>query len=113
MPKKPKDYILSKGVILIFITIIIVAGITYYGNIKKINNLKIKIDRLEAQIVAAEQERQALNEELDKLDSDQYIEKIARQKLGLVKPGEVLLIPVEENIEQEENEPEQEENKPE
>lgn len=35
----------------------------------------------------------SLNAEKDKLSTAEYIEKVAREQLGLVKPGEVPYIP--------------------
>ena len=45
----------------------------------------------------AVQENTALTEERAKLNTPAYIEKIAREELGLVKPGEVPYIPAVKN----------------
>jgi len=37
----------------------------------------------------------ALEKQIEALKSDEYIEKVAREKLGLVRPGEIQYIPVE------------------
>ncbi|NLM97500.1 MAG: hypothetical protein GX175_07830 [Halanaerobiaceae bacterium] len=42
------------------------------------------------------EEKNRLEEELENVNNPEYIEKIAREELGLVKPGELLIIPVEE-----------------
>lgn len=43
------------------------------------------------QLVALEQENASLSEEIERLNTDLvYIEKIAREELGLVRPGEIV-----------------------
>jgi Septum formation initiator len=44
-----------------------------------------------------QQSNQSLSEEKAKLMTPAYVEKLARDELGLVKPGEVPYIPVEKN----------------
>jgi cell division protein FtsB len=39
------------------------------------------------------QRRQALEEELRRLGDPKYLERVAREELGLVRPGEVLVVP--------------------
>jgi cell division protein FtsB len=54
----------------------------------------------EATRIRLEQLRQSgesLKDEKDRLSTPAYVEKIARDELGLVKPGEVPYIPVEKN----------------
>lgn len=48
---------------------------------------------LQNQIESEEQKAADLEEEEIYIQTDQYIEEIARTKLGLVKPGEILLKP--------------------
>ena len=47
---------------------------------------------LEAQVGRLEAENDSLRQILDQLDNDMdYIEKLAREELGLIKPGEVVI----------------------
>ena len=48
---------------------------------------------LRGRIAELEQSNKALADEKTKLSSHAYVEKIARDELGLVKPGEVPYIP--------------------
>ena len=48
---------------------------------------------LRGRIAELEQSNKALADEKTKLSSPDYVEKIARDELGLVKPGEVPYIP--------------------
>ncbi len=82
--------------IRIFIIIMAVIGVKFFINCRKIASLECEIEVLGEEIKEAENKNKELKEELENLNDLDYIEKIARKKLGLVKPGEVLLIPVEE-----------------
>jgi cell division protein FtsL len=48
---------------------------------------------LQERIAELEQSNKSLAEEKSRLSSPAYVEKIAREQLGLVKPGEVPYIP--------------------
>jgi cell division protein DivIC len=48
-----------------------------------------KLQDLEAQIEYYQDANLALMEQVDALKTDAYIEKVAREKLGLVMPGEM------------------------
>jgi len=62
------------------------------GQEKVISKQRNEIAKIDAKI----EEQKALNEELnaqkDKVNSDEYVEKVAREKLGLVKPGEKIYV---------------------
>jgi len=53
--------------------------------------LKEDIKRLESQIEELENKNKNLSEKVELLKSEKYIEKIAREKLGLTKPDEILI----------------------
>ena len=90
---------MKKLLVIILILIIVFVGINYYNNIKKINELQLKIDNLNSKIESSKEEKNELQKELENINNRDFIEKIAREKLGLVKPGEVLVVPVEEKNE--------------
>lgn len=50
--------------------------------------LKAEIRQVQGEIAAAEARNEQLRRELEYLQSDEYIEKVAREELGLVRPGE-------------------------
>lgn len=59
-----------------------------------------QIYHLRRELAAAQQrrqslleERQALERELRRLADPAYLERVAREELGLVRPGEVLIVP--------------------
>ncbi len=82
--------------IMIILTVFILfIGFKFYINYQKINDLKSEITQLKQNIEETQVENEELKKQLQGMNDLDYIEKVARQKLGLVKPGELLLIPVE------------------
>ncbi len=89
-------YILHRRTIKIWVFIILVGGMIFKGMMQQpqINKNREQIARLENQI-EYEKERQAEIENLkDKVNSDEYIEKMASEKLGLVKSSAKIFIDI-------------------
>lgn len=57
----------------------------------RILQLKEDIKELESEIQDLKTKNESLAEEIESLKSDKYIEKIAREELGLSKPNEIIL----------------------
>ncbi|NLZ52546.1 MAG: septum formation initiator family protein [Thermoanaerobacteraceae bacterium] len=57
----------------------------------KISDLTRQETELEVQKKAAIEQREELKKEISLLHTDGYIERIARDELGLVKPGEYII----------------------
>lgn len=96
MPHQKKDFILNPLIITIILIIALIAAFHFYQNIEKINQLEKEIQKTESEITAAKVETKELQQHLEASNNHDYIEEVAREKLGLVKTGEKLLIPVEE-----------------
>ncbi len=56
-----------------------------------------EIDALEEQITAATQQAEELEKELENLNDPEYLERIAREKLGLVRPNERVFVDVNQS----------------
>ncbi len=80
--------VLVIGFILFFIS-------HFYRGYKIIHMKESQISEIQTQIEASEAEFQRLIALSEDVDSQQYIERIAREQLGLVKKGEILIIPLE------------------
>jgi cell division protein FtsB len=79
---KPIIYIF----LIIFFGLSLVRSVSKVGDAKKrIENAKIKVEKLEA-------EQKSLEEELKKVQSDEYMQRQLRDKLGLAKEGEIVVI---------------------
>ncbi len=57
--------------------------------------LKEDIKKLESDIKELKLKNKNLSEEVESLKADKYIEKIAREELGLTKPDEILIKGIE------------------
>lgn len=102
MPRKKKDFLFNPVIIVIFVIIFLIAAFNFYQNYQKKEKIETKIKRLEKQIAEAKNENINLQEQFNNSDDYEYIEEVARKRLGLVKKGEKLLIPVEEDQKDEE-----------
>lgn len=60
----------------------------------KITANKEEIESLNIQIAQQQKRLDELDELKEKVDSDEYIEKVAREKLGLIKENEIMFIDV-------------------
>ena len=56
-----------------------------------------RIADLQEKIEYEKQRMQEVDEMKDKVDTDEYIEKVAREKLGLIKDDEIVFIDVSGN----------------
>lgn len=67
------------------------------GQQTELNALSRERDATRARLEQLGQTNKALAEEKVKLGTSSHVEKLARDELGLVKPGEVPYIPAEKN----------------
>lgn len=96
----------KKAMILLLIIVIIVFTFRLFVNMRKVNKMEERLDQLSQEYKEKIEQNQQLKEEIERVKSPAYIEKVAREELGLVKPGEILLIPVEEDEQQNEDDEE-------
>ena len=85
----------KKLICALAVLLFLFCGQQFFNNYREINNLQQDVQNLEQVIEQNRVINQDLEKELELVNNDDYIEQIAREKLGLVKPGETLLIPVE------------------
>lgn len=74
----------------------IVVGVKMWSIQKTSHELEKQISSLDRQIESEQEKQVELLQEKEYCQSDEYIEKMAREKFGLVKPNEKVYIPVEE-----------------
>ncbi len=94
-PKRPRGArrpIKLKGVIVILLIAYLVHTLSaqYIG----IRKARAEENRIRTQIEQMEEENQRLREELKMMQRDEYIEKAAREELGLIKSGEIMFVDV-------------------
>lgn len=64
-----------------------------------ISGLNDKYAQYEKQLSQLQEKNAKLTSQLEQTQTDEYIEKVAREKLGLIKPGEILFIDKDKNNE--------------
>lgn len=58
---------------------------------KKISVYEKMISELSTEIKDLEKTNKSLEDQMDNINTDEYIEKMARDRLGMVKKGEIIL----------------------
>lgn len=76
-------------------TVLIFCAVAFTTTFLELYRLQREADRLLRMRHSLQQETAALREEMRALHTPEYIEKIAREQLGLVKPGEIALLIVQ------------------
>lgn len=90
---------LIKVRVYILIIFMFLFGLSLFRNILKINEAKNRIQREKERIVKLEQEGRILEEELKKMQGNEFLESQLRDKLGLAKKGEsVVILPDSETL---------------
>ena len=77
---------------IIFIAILIYAIVTFIKQQKILNTYETQTENLESQIAEAYKYQEQLNEKKENVNSSEYIESIAREKLDMYLPNERVYI---------------------
>ena len=76
----------------IFLLALAYFSVSLVSQQRLINQKQAELARVEEQITQAQQAARDLERERDMLGSDISIERLARERLGMVKPGELVFI---------------------
>lgn len=90
----------KKKIIVLSVLGLILLGVIFIPGYLKIKRFLRQNRELERQIKETKQANRRLEEEQEKLESDPvYLEKVAREKLGLAKEGEIIykVLPPQQN----------------
>jgi len=82
----------KKIVNFLLIFLVFVLFLSLFRNISKMRQNTLLITKEKDRIEALNEEKQRLEGELQKVQSEEYIEKQLRDKLGLAKEGEIIVI---------------------
>ncbi len=77
---------------LFTLLIVIVFAFAMYVQASEYFELKDELEQCYSEQYKAVKKNQATVTEMEYHDSDEYIEKIARERLGMVKPNEIVFI---------------------
>lgn len=91
--KKKKKYRVDYVRVLLIVCLVYFS-VTFVKQQFEINEYNVKINSIKQDIADANQEIESLNETKEKANDSEYIEKVAREELGLVKPYEKIFIDV-------------------
>jgi len=82
-----KKLILKKIIIVGFIVFF---AFSYIRQFVTMNRIQKEIDSKQSQLDEVKKKNDRLQEEVEKINSDSadYLEKLARERLGMIKPGE-------------------------
>ena len=82
-----KKLILKKLIILAFVIFFIISYTKQFITMKKIES---EIANKQSQLEEIQEKNERLQEEVEKINSNSanYLEKLARERLGMIKPGE-------------------------
>ncbi len=80
---------LSFLILLFIFVVVFLFSIRYI----KVVRAKDRLIKIQQKIEEIEVENRKLKEEVRLLNDPSYIEKVAREELGLAKPGEILFLP--------------------
>lgn len=84
----------SKLPTLVVLLLLGYLAVSFGSQFSRLYILQNDVKDIQQQVQELKEKNAALREELRMVQSDAYIEKTAREKLGLVKPGETRVVPV-------------------
>ncbi|KKQ53081.1 hypothetical protein A2865_04295 [Candidatus Woesebacteria bacterium RIFCSPHIGHO2_01_FULL_39_17] len=90
--------IYEKFVSLILLILLLILSLSLFRSISKTKQNALLIKKERDRVEALSKEKQRLEEELQKVHSEEYIEKQLRDKLGLAKEGEIIVILPEDSV---------------
>ncbi|MDD2200813.1 MAG: septum formation initiator family protein [Firmicutes bacterium] len=82
----------SKVTAVLMIMLVVCVGLCYVGGRARLSAVKKETEQVVDECRDWEMRIQDLKDQVDEAQTEEYIERIAREKLGLVKPGETLYI---------------------
>jgi cell division protein FtsB len=78
------------GVLFVMASLVVALGL-YLDQERQMDRIRQQVEEADARYAAALERNQSAHETLDGIGTDDYIERIARDKLGMVKPGERII----------------------
>ena len=85
----------STGIMfLVSVVFCVSLSVIYLSRYSSIRSLLIREGELKQKISVLEHENRRLKQSLDNLSTPEGIERLARERLGLVKPEEVVIFPI-------------------
>ncbi|NLI77561.1 MAG: septum formation initiator family protein [Candidatus Riflebacteria bacterium] len=93
-PKKKRVRFSAEVMFLVSVVFCVALSVIYLSRYSAIRALLQKEEEMSQRIQDLERENRRLKENLDTLSTPEGIERLARERLGLVKPEEVVIFPI-------------------
>lgn len=77
---------------IIVVVILLYSLGTFAGGLRRINETKSRIETAEIELKSLREENQQLKDELASSPDGEKIARLAREKLGLIKPGDKIFV---------------------
>lgn len=87
----------SKLPFFVFLIMLFYLTVSFTLQFNRLSVLRQEVRQVQEQVVELRSKNAELKEQLKRAQSDAYLEQTAREKLGLIKPGEARVVPVEAN----------------
>lgn len=91
-PKAKRHFNPTRLPVLLFVVLLVYFLVLTGGQFVRLYTLELSVRRAERELKELEARNEALWKQVYLLQSDAYVESLAREKLGLVKPGEVPVV---------------------
>lgn len=79
---------------LVLLTVLLVYMVYSLGSqFGHLAEMQKNVSQLQQQVSDLKQKNATMNDQIKKIQSQSYVEQTAREKLGLVKPGETVVVP--------------------
>jgi|LSQX01.2.fsa_nt_gb cell division protein FtsL len=82
------------GLVLITGVFVLYLGVVLVKQQSMMYDQQLYMDDIQAKIKQEEALKQELLKQEEKVNSDEFVEKIAREELGMVKPGERIFVDI-------------------
>jgi len=100
--KKRRVFRLSKSKLplLGFVVLLFYLAVSFTLQFNRLSVLRQEVQQVQEQLAELRLKNTELREQLKRVQSDSFIEQMAREKLGLIKPGEARIVPLESSRKQ-------------
>lgn len=88
--KKKDSPLITTLYIVFWAVVLILFGGLFISQMESYNELQKELTRVNSDVSRAKVENERLETQLSFFDSDAYIERLARERLGMVRPNEIV-----------------------
>ena len=82
---------LTRPAIVLLLAILLVAFVIVFSRQQQVRRADLaRQSELSAQLESVQRESASIESQLSQTDSDRYYEEMAREQLGMIRPGEIL-----------------------